>query len=234
MSEQIQELETSFDIKQYSSETFKQIFGTIGQLVEDATFEITNEGLTFRGMDPSNVCLIDLTMSNASFEKYEVHQEGKFAVRVNELNKLLKNFNKKDSVRLYTKEHMLAIETKTSKTNLRMIDASSCDCPVPKLRYNAKVGITTNAIKKALNQIKTVSDYVTLETINIRNFILSGKGNSGESTINFERGMEEIPEIEVREESKTVYSLEYLIPFLRQLKTCKYVTLEYSSRQPLR
>src|SRR3990167_461363 len=235
MSEQKQELkQTSFDLKVHSSNELKQVFGAISSLVEEATFEITNEGLTFQGMDPSHVCLIDLTMSNVSFEKYEVQQEGKFAVRIDEINKLMKNFNKKDSLRIYTKDLVLTFETKTTKTQLRMIDASSCDCPVPKLRYNAKVGITTNAIKKALNQIKTVSDYVTLETINIRNFILSGKGNSGESTINFERGMEEIPEIEVREESKTVYSLEYLIPFLRQLKTCKYVTLEYSSRQPLR
>src|SRR3990167_8664390 len=148
MSEQIQELETSFDIKQYSSETFKQIFGTIGQLVEDATFEITNEGLTFRGMDPSHVCLIDLTMSNASFEKYEVQQEGKFAVRIEEINKLMKNFNKKDSLRIYTKDLVLTFETKTTKTQSQLLDASSCNCPVPKLRYNAKVGITTDAIKK--------------------------------------------------------------------------------------
>ena len=233
MSEQIQELETSFDIKQYSSETFKQIFGTIGQLVEDATFEITNEGLTFRGMDPSHVALIDLVMSNASFEKWLVNQEGSFAVRVNELNKLLKNFNKKDSVRLYTKEHMLAIETKTSKTNLRLIEASKVNCPLPKILYNSRIQITLDALKRSLKQIETVSDYVTLETTLNRDFILSGKGDSGESTINFERGMEEIPEISNKEPSKATYSLEYLLPFLKQLK-CGSVIIEYSSVKPLR
>ena len=84
-----------------------------------------------------------------------------------------------------------------------------------------------------LKQIKTVSDYVTFETTLNRDFILSGKGDSGESTINFERGMEEIPEVSNKEPSKATYSLEYLLPFLKQLK-CGSVIIEYSSVEPLR
>ena len=230
-----QELENiaSFDLKVHSSEELKQVIGCIANIVDDATIEVTNEGLTFRGMDPSHVVLLDVRMSNASFEKYQVNQEGNFAFRTKELKDILKNFNKKDSVRLYTKDSMLAIETRTSKTNLRLIEASKVNCPLPKLMYTSRVMITLDALKRTLKQIQTVSDYATFETTMARNFIASGKGDNGDSERTFELGMEELPDIEVKEHTTSTYSLEYLQPFLRQLKS-SIVTLEYRTAQPIR
>ena len=230
---QIQEQKTSFDLKVNSSDSLKQIFGTIKNLVDEATLQVTNEGLTFRGMDPSHVCLLDINMPNCSFEKYEVNQEGSFAFRTEEITKLLKNFNKKDSVRLYTKDDLLVVETKTSKTQLRLIEPSNLDCPLPKILFDSLIQITLDALKKSVRQIETVSDYITLETTQNRSIILSGKGNSGESTITFERGQEEIPDIQVKEPSQSTYSFEYIKPFLQQLKTASLI-LEYSSSKPLR
>lgn len=184
-------------------------------------------------MDPSHVCLIDLQLSNASFEKYEVNQEGSFALRLDDITKLLKNFNNKDSIRLYTSENIINIETKTSKTQLSMIEPSSVNCPLPKIPYTSRVTITLDALKRSLKQIETVSDYTTLETTTNRNFILSGKGDNGGSVITFERGMEEIPDIEVKEPSNTTYSLEYLLPFIKAIKS-SVLTLEYSNKQAVR
>lgn len=184
-------------------------------------------------MDPAHVSLLDVRIFNASFEKYNVESEIKIGLRVEELYKLLKGFNKKESVRLYNKEEMLCIETKTSKTKLRMIEASNTNTPLPKIPLNAKVSITLDAFKKALNQIGTVSNYVKIETTQTT-IILSGKGDNGESEIIFERGMEEIPELSVKENSEATYSLEYLQPFLKRLTTSSIITLEYSTAKPIR
>ena len=89
-----------------------------------------------------------------------------------------------------------------------------------------------NDFKKALKQIEVVSEYVTFESMPY-GFKISGKGDSGSNEITFEKGMQEIPEIEVRENSKSTYSLEYLLAFLKHLKAGT-ILLEYSEKMPIR
>src|SRR5438270_6378452 len=44
----------------------------IGKLCDEATFEVNQDGLTFRGMDPSHVALIDFSLPNSCFYSFEV------------------------------------------------------------------------------------------------------------------------------------------------------------------
>ncbi len=55
----------------------------------------TAEGITFRGMDPSHVALIDISWPNSAFEKYECDSDIKFGVRIDEFSKLIKRADKK-------------------------------------------------------------------------------------------------------------------------------------------
>jgi len=66
MSEQEQKSRFSFKLHQPE---FEQVVKSISTIVEEATFNVSPEGITFRGMDPSHVALIDISLPNAMFEK---------------------------------------------------------------------------------------------------------------------------------------------------------------------
>ena len=70
-----------FSAKTNGSEEWKAIISAVSTLVEEATFEATVEGISFRGMDPSHVELIDISWPNSAFEKYECDSDIKFGVR---------------------------------------------------------------------------------------------------------------------------------------------------------
>ncbi len=53
-----------FSAKTSGSEEWKAVISAISTLVEEATFEATVEGISFRGMDPSHVALIDISWPN--------------------------------------------------------------------------------------------------------------------------------------------------------------------------
>ena len=72
----------------------------ISTLVDEATFEATTEGLSFRGMDPSHVALIDISWPNSAFDAYESDSALKFGVRIDEFSKLIKRADKKDLVEI--------------------------------------------------------------------------------------------------------------------------------------
>jgi len=223
----------SFDISMSGNTELKEVFGVMSEIVDDVTFTIDPEGMSFRAMDPSHVCLVDVTIPNACFEKYEVSKEGSIGLRVEKVFKIIKALKKKDTIRLTTTDdYQLSISTKYNKTKLRMIEASKVNTPLPKISYNSKVGTMLEDFKQALKQINLVSDYLTLETSN-NIFKLSGSGDRGSNEITFEKGMQEMPEIDVRENSKATYSLEYILAVVKHLNNGTLI-LEYSEKMPLR
>ncbi|MFN4336923.1 MAG: DNA polymerase sliding clamp [Candidatus Nitrosocaldus sp.] len=83
-----------------SAEEWKTVVSAISTIVEEATFEATSEGISFRGMDPSHVALIDVQLLNSAFEHYICDGSIRFAVRVDEFLKLLKRAGKDDSIEI--------------------------------------------------------------------------------------------------------------------------------------
>ena len=116
----------------------------------------------------------------------------------------------------------------------RLIESSATDTPLPKISYNARIGLTSAEFDKILGDIQVVSEYLSISaTASKAEF--SGRGDSGEAIITLEKGMAEMPEIEVKEESTATYSLEYLNSIVKAVGTVAgTVICEYSTKMPLR
>jgi len=52
-------------------EEWKAILNAIGGLVDEAMFICNDDGITFRGLDPAHVALLDITFPKSSFESLE-------------------------------------------------------------------------------------------------------------------------------------------------------------------
>lgn len=225
-----------FSAKTSGSDDLKAIISAISTLVEEATFVANAEGITFRGMDPSHVALIDISWPNSAFEKYECDNDIKFGVRVDEFSKLIKRAEKQDSIEIGISEDNMLLVTigKNKKYKMRLIESSASDTPLPKIPYDAKIGLTSTGFDKILGDVQVVSDYLTIKATTSK-AEFSGKGDSGEVVIDLEKGMEQLSDISVKQESTGTYSLEYLNPVVKAVgNTAGSVTCEYSSAKPLR
>ena len=209
-----------FSAKTQGSDDLKAIISAISTLVEEATFVSTAEGITFRGMDPSHVALIDISWPNSAFEKYECDSDTKFGVRIDEFAKLIKRADKQDNIEISISEDNMLLVTigKNKKYKMRLIESSASDTPLPKIPYDAKIGLTSTTFDKILGDVQVVSDYLTIKTSNSK-AEFSGKGDSGEVVIDLEKGMEEITEITTKNDSTGTYSLEYLNPVVKAVGT---------------
>ena len=225
-----------FSAKTNTSDEWKAVISSITTLVEEATFEATVEGITFRGMDPSHVALIDISWPNSAFEKYNCDSDIKFGVRVDEFSKVIKRAEKNESIEIsISDDNMLQILIgKNKKWSMRLIEGSASDTPLPKISYDSKIGLSSSTFDKILGDIDVVSDYLSIKTAP-NNAEFSGKGDSGEAVINFEKGMEGLEEITVKQECTGTYSLEYLNPIVKAMgNTSDSIICEFSSGKPLR
>lgn len=217
---------------------WKAITSAISTLVEEATFEATSESISFRGMDPSHVALIDILWPNSAFERFECDSAIKFGVRVDEFSELIKRADKSDSVELnITDENMLLVKISNGykkQYKMRLIESTAGSTPLPKISFNAKIAMSIAAFDKILSDIKVVSDYISIESSTDR-AVFIGRGDAGEAVITLESGSEVLEELNIKDESKAKYSLEYLSRIVKAIgASAGGVVCEYSSKMPLR
>ena len=225
-----------FLAKTSGSEEWKAVISAVSTLVEEATFEATVEGISFRGMDPSHVALIDINWPNSAFEKYNCDSDIKFGVRIDEFSKLIKRADKSNAIEInISDDNMLLVTIGTKKKyKMRLIESSASDTPLPKIPYDSAISLTSSAFDKILGDVQVVSDYLTINTTeNQAEFF--GKGDSGEVNIVLENGKGEITDLDVKAKCTGTYSLEYLNPIIKAVgSTVETVTCEFSTAKPLR
>jgi len=225
-----------FSAKTSGSEEWKAVISAVSTLVEEATFEATVEGISFRGMDPSHVALIDISWPNTAFEKFSCDGDIKFGVRIDEFSKLIKRADKSNAIEINISDDNMLLVTigKNKKYKMRLIESSASDTPLPKIPYDTKISLTTTSFDKVLGDVQVVSDYLTINATKSQ-AEFSGKGDSGEVNIVLEKNKDELTELDVKEDSSGTYSLEYLNPIVKAVGTSvETITCEFSSSKPLR
>ena len=229
-------IKLEFSARTSTSNEWKAVISAITTLVEEATFEATVEGISFRGMDTSHVALIDISWPNSAFEKYSCDSDIKFGVRIDEFSKLIKRAEKSEGIEInISDDNMLHVSIgKNKKYKMRLIESSASDTPLPKISYDSKIALSSARLDKILGDIDVVSDYLSIKTTS-KNAEFSGKGDAGEAVINLEKNKDELEDISVSQESTGTYSLEYLDPIVKAVGgTADSIICEFSSEKPLR
>jgi proliferating cell nuclear antigen len=221
-----------------SPEEWKAVASAISTLVDEATFDAAAEGISFRGMDPSHIALIDIFWPNNAFDAYECDSALKFGIRIDEFSKLIKRADKRDTIEITLTEdsllHLKMLNGYKREYKTRLIESSSSSTPLPKLMFNSKVVLTSTAFDKILSDVQVVSEYISIESRSGK-IIFSGRGDSGEADIMLESGNEGLEDLQVKEESRATYSLDYLAKITKAVVSMGgSVIAEYSTKMPLR
>lgn len=228
----------TFTARSASPSEWKAVTSTIQTLVEEATFDVTSDGITFRAMDPSHVALVDLFWPSSDFEKFHCERPDRFTVRVEDFAKLIRRAESKDSIELSRKSaDSLSLKIKNGylrEFELHLIATNQGNTPLPKLNFNARFRTLEAAFDRVLNDVSAISNHITIETSKDK-IIFSGKGDTGKASVVLEKGTEEVLELEVKEESKATYSIEYLLKITKAAGSAsESIGFEYSSKMPLR
>jgi len=219
------------------SNHLRAVVEAIKPIVDEAVFTANSEGITFRAMDASHVSLLDISWKRDGFLEYECNEgEVTFGVRIDELLKLLRRIDKEQQVEISIADgemQLTASEGKRTRNyKLKLLDASKSETPVPKLSFNTKVTMLYDALVNALKDIDVISSIVEIYT-NESMIKFYGKGDVGDAEVVYWQDENTNIEMFNVKESKTTYSLEYLLQMLNAVDADN-VILEYSSKMPLR
>lgn len=236
MTDQIQE--TNPEIKSMfvtDKLTLVQIAKSVYSLgINESSILISNEGLSFRGMDNSHVCLIDMGLPNTIFENFETNQDLKITVKTDSFLKLVNSLDTKGSITIEATTKKIIIKQNGLSTVLENYEPSEIDYPLPKIPYDTNMSLsneTTKEIIKVLKQFAKNFDYITFNQFD-EQFCLSSKSDDKESSSKT-YGKNEI-DFKSWEQAETTFSLEYISEFLKTLNAKSEIQIMYSNSKPLR
>jgi proliferating cell nuclear antigen len=227
-----------FFAKTSTSSEWKAVSAAIKTLVEEATFEATGEALTFRAMDPSHVALVDLQWPNSAFEKYDCDRQFKFSVRVEDFVRLIGRSETKDSVEMASTEEdtliLKFIDGYKREYKVHLIESTTSTAPLPKLNFQTRLVITKSTFERILSDIAVVADQVTLHAAK-EAITFSSKSDIGAASIELDKTGADILELDVKDESKATYNIDYLLGITKAIGSASdTIVCEYSTKMPLR
>jgi proliferating cell nuclear antigen len=241
-------------------EMWKSISSAIMTVVDEAHFEVSDEGIKFRSMDPSHIALIDINWPSTAFEKFHCPSPIKFGVRIDEFSKIIKRAAADDSIEIsILQDSRLNIKTtggyvRNYKVNLIETGANPSSTPLPQMTFDSKIVLGPELFEKILNDIAVVSEQITIESIitnpqspkeeeGNKTALFNGNSDKGEVKVTIDNkkkndkdsSEKNVQEIDVKENSKSSYMLDYISKIVRSIGSqSNLVTIEHSSKKPLR
>ncbi|MBV9667988.1 MAG: proliferating cell nuclear antigen (pcna) [Nitrososphaeraceae archaeon] len=257
-SKSVAEQELHFLAVTKTSEIWRSLSSAIMTIVDEAYFEAGPKGLGFRSMHPSHIALIDISWPDIAFEKYECTSTIKFGLKISDFAKIMKRANPNDLVEvnanIKASDNSLNIKTtggyiRNYKMNL-LTFGNEKSSPLPKLTFDSKMIIGAYTLDKIMADIQVIANNMTIETIAGKSAVtFSGNTDNGDAiimvdTTNHNDGSDRkekedplytVQEVIVKENCKSAYNMDYISKIVRALApSCDTITLEYSSKKPLR
>ena len=228
-----------FKAKISDAKLLRDMITAISTLVDEATFNITPEGLKLRAMDPSRVAMIDFEWPKTVFDEYTCDQPTKLCINVGEMLKLLRRTGKDESIELALDEKTnrlnVGIKGKYDRTfNMPTLEATEEEVPTPKITFNVRAKVTTEGLHQAIEDVLLVSDHVKIE-VDPEKLTMRAAGDLMGATIELKKGSDALLDLEAKEQSKATFSLSYLSEIIKTAAGASDIaTLEFSSDMPIR
>jgi proliferating cell nuclear antigen len=220
-----------------NSAEWKAVGAALKTIVEEATFYVTPEGITFRAMDSSHVALVDLTWPSQSFQTYQCDQPRRFSIRVEDFVKLVNRSENKDSVEIAsTEEKTIAMNFSNGyrrEFEIHQIESTGDTAPLPHVEFETKAVLTKAVFERILGDISVVADQVTIQASEGK-LLFSGKSDVGSAEVGLTKDDADMLEFQTNLESKASYSIDFLNSISKALSAvADQVRIEFSNRKPI-
>jgi proliferating cell nuclear antigen len=226
-----------FQVKIKNVNEWKAALDACKNIADEIMLVCNEDGVSFRGLDPSRVALLNVVFPPSSFVEYD-SQSSSFGIRVDDLLNILQSASENDEIEMSIDNERYMKVTIYGKYklsyNLNLIEKSLTNVPFPKVDYTSKVSIVPNMLNQIFNDVQTVSDFIVLES-DTHGINFSATGDTiGSVKIDVEKNNPELISLSTNKEAKSAYSLEYLAKVIRAIgRASKKLDFEYGSGLPI-
>ncbi len=209
----------------------------ISDLVNEARFKITSEGLELVAMDPANVAMVMFNLFSSSFTEYSIKKDMEIAINLSNLKQILKRVGTNDMLSIeVTEENKLKIQIKGNSTrtfSIPLIEIDEKPQKIPDLKFGVKITTDSSILNNAIEDVDIVAEAVTF-LADDKKFIVQAEGDLSKAKIEIPTDEHTKMEKEGSDPVKAKYSIEYLKKIISASKISDTVELFFNKDYPLK
>jgi proliferating cell nuclear antigen len=212
-------------------EILKTISKAVAGIVSDCRIHFTPDKLYIRAVDPSNVAMVTVDVPKESFEEYNIQSEQVYGVDVQRIAEISKIINANDNVTLDFTDGYMHVRTGTMEYSIALIDPEAIrkEPKTPELKLPAKITLSADRFKKALEAADKIADNVLLKKTQ-DSFQIIARGDTEKITISL--SPTELIEFTGEGEAKSLFNLEFVKEFFKITDSTTPATIELGTNYP--
>ncbi len=216
----------------------KDSIAVISDLVNEARFKITKDGVEMIAMDPANVAMVVFKLLSSAFTEYDVPQTTELGLNLANLKQVLRRAKANDILSLELSEEgklQIQLRSNTIRTfSLPIIDMEEKEQRVPNLTFPVSITTASHVLNDAIEDADIVAESVSLAA-EPGKFLVSAEGDLSKAHIEIKHGEEtKITTSDLKARVKAKYSIEYLKKMMQAGKLADSVTIAFNQDYPLK
>jgi len=234
-----------FEAKLPKAGLLKKVLESVKDLVTDANFDCSAEGISLQAMDSAHVSLVSMMMEADSFESYRCDKRVQLGVKMESMSKILKCAANEDALTLTAEEGSDVVrftfegKNKVSDFELKLLQIESDVLSIPKTDYLVEINMPSGEFQKICRDMTIVGETVVIgaskEGVKFATSGDIGKGNvvikSSEGSV--DEKDDEGTTIRMDEPVELTFALRYLNFFTKATGLSSKVKLSLSKDVPL-
>ncbi len=214
----------------------KDSMKTISSLISEGIFQLEEDSMKLIAADPAMVGLVDFKIEEEVFEEYDLDEETKVGLNIENLYSILRRANADDTITFELGDSRFEITMENSSTrnfSLPILNLSEDDIPeTDQLSFDFEAELDASTVEGAVKDAMVVSDAVTISADeNQMNISAEGDQSNADFTITEESS----GVISMSGDSvKSMFSLDYLSKMIGGKNLSNNVTMKLGNDFPMR
>ncbi len=214
----------------------KDSISVISELVHEARFKISKDGLELVAMDPANVAMVIFKLLSSSFTEYDVKDETELAINLGNLKQILRRAKPDDMLNMELADNKLKIQLKGTSTrtfSIPIIELEEKEQKIPDLKFPMTIETSSSILNDAIEDVDIVADSV-LFMAEPNKFSVKAEGDLSHAHVEVASGAQTKITTEGSDKIKSKYSIEDLKKMIAGSKLADSVTIQFNKDYPLK
>ncbi|VVB99207.1 DNA polymerase sliding clamp 1 [uncultured archaeon] len=216
-----------------NAEFLRSSIEAIASFIPEGNFRFNEKGIHFRGMDPSQVLLVDYSMDRSFFAPYDV-EPCFVGINLEEMRKIVSRALPNDRVEidLNDSECTLSLRGELERSfRLPLIDVAGDELKLPDVKFDARVEMNARLLKESLKDAQLFSSSIIVRVKGDK-FSLESKGSSGNLLVSSSQNNG--VKAKSRADVVSKYSLSYFMNIAKEASPDSTIVLELKSDSPMK
>jgi len=234
-----------FEARLLQAGLLKKILEAIKDLVTDANFDCTSNGIALQAMDSSHVSLVSMLLRYDGFDHYRCDRNLTLGINLQSMSKILKCANNDDVLTIKADDSGDTVtfvfespkQDKISDFELKLLQIDAEVLGIPDTEYKAVIKMSSSEFQRICRDLTILGDTVFISTTKEGvKFSVSGDVGTGNIIIRPTADVdakEENTTIQLEEPVQLTFALRYLNYFTKATSLAPAVSLSISQEVPL-